>query len=1009
MMMSSLFRKALPVLAAVAVLAGAAVTPLVAQTTGTVRGKVVESKTLRPLSGAQVLVEGTGRGGLTNAAGEFVIPGVPAGQHTVQAQMIGFATAKVPVTVTAGQATQVTLQLSVTAIAMDEIVVTGTAGAVSKRTLGNAITKVDAAAVTAKTTINSVGELLQSKSPGLTLLPNAGTPGAASEMRIRGAASFGNNAPVVYVDGVRYNTANLGQFSPSGASHTGYSAQTTSALDMLNPNDIESIEVIKGPAAATLYGADAAAGVIQIITKKGKAGQQDLQWTGRYEYGQNEWALPIPANYTLCDAAKLADPATWPGCVGKPLNTVLSSNPLREDPHALRVGDVQRASLSVRGGGTGYSFYVSGDLDDEQGVFYNSHNVRRSLRGNFSVAPSDALDLQFTSSLINTNLQLPLADESAHSLLFSAFGGQPGKARPEGHEGWYGTNPEEANAYDNRTTADRLTLGATVNYRPFSWMRHRLTLGYDFTSSKARIVSPPGSYDARAVGHPEGVVAMRYPRNWMYTADYVGSADYQLSDNLSTVTSAGMQLNFSRYEMLYAYGYGMGSPDVTDIGTLTQRYGDDAFSEQKSLGYYVQEQVGWKDRLFVTGALRADDNSAFGKGFDLIIYPKASLSWMLSEEPALRPYFEKARIDDFKLRTAWGQAGRAPDPFTADQTWTVSTAVVGDEVVSSVVTNSYGNVDLKPERGSEIEVGFEASLLGGRAGVDFTYYNKHMTDVILSTGIPASSGFTGSQYRNLGETRNTGVEMVLSATPVLTENFTWDANLTLATNSNKLISFGDPTYTVVVPWQPYATDARAQQQHRAGYPLAGYWGQLPLRNPDGTPKLNQAGTDVLLDTATYIGPSTPTREIGFSNTFTIFRNFRVYALFDYKGGFYNYSYYTLNRNGIRLNSEYTNNPANLNDPEYLVKRSVRAAHIHKADFIKLRDLSVTYNLPPEIAARLGGSAASLTLAGHNLAMWTDYPGLDPETNSYGNRPFARSEVYSVPMLRRLSMSLNFSF
>ncbi|HEX2094915.1 MAG TPA: TonB-dependent receptor, partial [Longimicrobiaceae bacterium] len=332
------------------------------------------------------------------------------------------------------------------------------------------------------------------------------------------------------------------------------------------------------------------------------------------------------------------------------------------------------------------------------------------------------------------------------------------------------------------------------------------------------------------------------------------------------------------------------------------------------------------------------------------------------------------------------------------------------------------NPDLVAERGAEYEIGFDAAAFDDRLGVEFTYYDKRMRDVIISTGAAGSTGFgntfygaTTSVLKNLGETHNSGVELGITATPVQTRRFAWDARVSLTTNDNELVSFGDARPREAVSGQSFAT----VQEHRAGYPLAGYWAQLPRRNPDGTPVLNSAGV-VQLDTATYIGPSAPTHEISFSNTFTFLRDFSVYVLLDHKGGHYIYNHKEFNRCGTATvaNCERINNPANANHPELPVWRQVRAAYIEKADFVKLRDLSLTYTVPTAWAQRFRATAASLTLAGRNLALWSDYSGIDPEVNGYGSggitgggiaRNFARADIFPVPMTRRVSVSLNLSF
>jgi TonB-linked SusC/RagA family outer membrane protein len=1013
------------VFAALAVMLGAS-TSLPAQATGTIRGTVVETGTRVPLAGAQITVAGTNRSAVTNNAGEYTLANVPAGRAQLRVTMLGHEPTSGSVTVAAGQTATQDFALAPSALALDAIVVTGTPGAVSRRTVGNAITKLDAAQITRQTNVTTVTELLQARAPGVQILTNSGVPGTAADIRIRGASSLIGNDPVIFVDGVRFSTESLGNFTPSGAGATGFSGQRTSAFDFINPEDIESIEVIKGPAAATLYGAEAASGVIQIITKKGARGeQQKVQWGLKLEQGRNQWGTDIPLNYTTCDAAKInersAGEPVWPGCQGVAPGTVITGQPLLDDPLALRDGNVQRASISARGGGDRYSFYFAGDRNGEEGVFRNSYNERNALRANFTINPSEQVSVQVNTAYAQGDLRLPVGDESAQGMLLSAFRGRPGRATVNPlNMGWATTRAEQANSYNNTTRSDRLTLGSTFNLNPVRWFRNRLTLGLDYTSSLAQILSPAGSTDAEFAGAEarQGLVAQRTPRNYVYTVDYAGNVEADITGNLQSTTSFGMQAVSKRFEQLFAQGTGFGAPDVTLIGNATTTIGSNSFSENKSLGFFVQEQLGWQNRLFVTAAVRADDNSAFGEAFNWIYYPKASLSWILSEEPMLEGLFNAARFTSFKFRTAYGHAGRAPEPFAANQTYTVDKAILGPGSVIPVLrARSLGNPNLVAERGEELEVGFDAGLLDDRAGVEFTYYNKRMSDVIIATGAPGSTGFGGSFYgftsgvlQNLGQTHNSGVELGINATPVDTRSFTWDSRISLTTNRNRLVSFGDTRRFEPVSGQSYG----AVQQHRAGYPLGGYWVRVPQRNEDGTPVLrtlaNGSQVAVLEDTVSYVGSPSPNREVSFSNTVTLFRNFRIYGLLDYKGGHYLYNYKEFARCNVisQLNCERINNPANANHPDRPLWQT-QANYIERADFVKLRDLSLTYLVPSTWARQLRTNEASITLAGHNLALWTDYTGMDPEVNGYGNRSFARADVYPVPMLRRVSMSLNLSF
>lgn len=248
--------------------------------TGSIRGQVVDAITLRAIGGAQVEIVDTRRGGLTNTSGQYLLLNVPVGEHELRVQFIGFATVTQSVTVVSGETAVVDFELAQAALQLDQIVVTGTAQETQARSVGNTVSTIDAADIVDIAPISTVQELLTARTPGLTLMKNSGQAGSSSKLRIRGAGSLAAGLqPVVYVDGIRMKSGT------QGGQDVGWGgAQGTDALDFLNPQDIESVETIKGPAASTLYGADAAGGVIQIITKKGRAGS-GLVWNASFETG----------------------------------------------------------------------------------------------------------------------------------------------------------------------------------------------------------------------------------------------------------------------------------------------------------------------------------------------------------------------------------------------------------------------------------------------------------------------------------------------------------------------------------------------------------------------------------------------------------------------------------------------------------------------------------------------------------------------------------------------------
>jgi TonB-linked SusC/RagA family outer membrane protein len=1013
-----------------------AVVPADEQQLGVVSGRVTDRATGLGVASAVLTLEGTRLGATADDSGRYRIANVPPATYMLGVRRIGYVGATQSVSVTADQTTVADFALEPSASTLDQIVVTGVPGSALKRTLGNSIATVDAAELTEKASNTSVTELLQAKMPGLTILPGGGSPGTGASIRIRGAGSLvASTAPVIYVDGVRIYTGAQGNFWNSWRSQrsgeNAYGAgQDGMALDMLKPEDIESIEMIKGPAAATLYGAEAANGVIQIITKKGERGEQRLRWSAKAATGATDWAVDRVTNYTTCTEAITAlrfgdGSPQFPGCQGQPVGTLLTSTSL-DLPGALRTGDAYSLGLSLRGGGTGHSFFAAVDRDEEQGVFHNSSNARTSARANFSLYPRDDLDLNVSVGYTHTNTRFPINDDG-FGLIQAAVLYRPGyqvnTAQPGSRDGFFGGGPDAIYLWDNRLRANRMTLGATVNYAPISWLRNRLTIGLDQTSRTADKFLPPGSI----WGGDRGLAERGAPENSLYTFDYAGTISTSLTPRLSSALSLGAQYTANHYRNTIARGTGfaVGSTRQVALAAATESFTE--LTDQKSLGLYVQEQLGWNDRLYVTGAVRVDNNSVFGDEIKRLYYPKLSVAYVISEEPFFAQRFEW--MDQLKLRAAWGQAGNAPSPFAGDRSYTSGPTVdENGNKVPALRTNAYGNPEIKPERGSEIEVGFDASMFSNRIGVELTYYNKTTKDALMQVPAPPSSGFVGFVLENLGEINNQGVEIGLTATPIDRANITWDTRLGFSTNSNELVSFGHDRPPIMLSL--YGT----VQRHQEGYPLGGYWGNFPKRNPDGTLERTALGS-LVADTQVFIGPSTPTREFSFSNTVTILRNLRLYALIDYKGGHYLYNVKDNFRCwGQPVASSWNRDPAlnmpgqcwDVNDPgrseEYKEIRQQDPAinngiFIQRADFIKLRDVSLSYVLPSSWTRRLGTDQATLTIAAHNLGfLWKPhYTGPDPEVNFTGvNDPggqfaYIRVDSWTAPMTRRLTASLTVEF
>ena len=1019
-MKRSIVRNAATGLGGVFALFALVVAPLAAQATGSIRATVTDAVTARPLNGAQVAVTGTGLGGLANANGQVLILNVPVGTQTVTATLLGYRTVEQTVNVTSGQVASLTIEMSQAALELDELVVTGTAQGTQRRALGNAVSTFNAEEVTNVMPVMDAQQLLQARTPGLTLLSDGGAAGDGSAIRLRGSGSLNASfEPIVFVDGVRI-LSGTNSFDDQCGSVT----HCTDALDFINPQDIESIEVIKGPAAATLYGAQAAAGVIQIVTKKGRAGN-GIQWSAGFDAGTSEWAEQRPITYWQCSESNVNPSSSYTGCHGLTPGTVLEFDPLEANPYALRGGDcpanptypiglgeeygaipcdtngagMYNFNISARGGGQLFNFFVSAETGDEQGVYHNNFSRRNSGRANFGFTPNDKLNFNVNLGYARNHVRMPLSNNSSNSILRNGMRGRA-NALWQFEEGYRNYSPVLSNEWDTQTRTERYTLGATVNYQPWSWFTNRLILGLDNANRDVRDFTSPESRTAAISGVPRGIgfIDITTPTSHIWTLDYAGTIDTDISENLNSQFSAGVQLTRSTYESFGATGEGLVSGQLNLVGSAAVTFGDQNYQEQTALGLCVQEQIGWKNRLFGTVALRVDDNSAFGRDFSLVTYPKVQASYVISEED----FFDVGFVDQLKLRGAWGQAGNPPQPFVADRTYGPAVAIDDGSPVNILRPASYGNPDLKAETGSELELGFDASLWEGRLGVEFTYYNQTTKDALIAVPAPPSSGFSGNYFTNVGEIANSGVELLVTASPIYRRNFQWDATVALSTNSNELVTWGDAPLEEI-SFGSFAT----VQKHIPGYPLGGFWGTDVVRDGSGNPILDEDGDVTLEDEATYIGPSLPTREIGFTNTFTLFNSFRIFSNFDYKGGNYQWCAICSVRSRIDQNTLLINDP-NSDPTEVAVARSLQTTRwIQQADFIKLRELSLSYTLPGSLVGRIGMSNATVTVSGRNLWMWTKYK-FDEQDGLGSPADYNRTDYASIPMLRQFAVGFRVS-
>lgn len=897
-----------------------------AQATGTVRGTVTHTQSQTPVPNAQVFIAGTKLGAQTSAEGTYQISGVPAGAQVVRVRMIGFLPFERPVTVTAGGSVVADLAITPSAVSLDELVVTGTAGQARRREVGNAIASVKLdEAPEART---SVSNLLAGRVAGVSVLNSAGVIGAGSSIRLRGNTSVSlSNQPLIYIDGVRVRSDEYPKNVPPVGSNLRSSHVNGSPLDDINPDDIERVEILKGAAAATLYGTEAAAGVVQIFTKKGSTGK--AEWTAQTRQGFSK---------------------------ERPFGTEAVPY-LFMDPW-LRTGGMHNYSGSVAGGATSLRYFTSGSFDANKGVLPNDEQKKYVIRGNFNFAPNPKLNIEWTTGYTNDNLQQTPAGNNAHGLTLNAF------RRQFNYFGSANVDTiSQVLQFHLNSYIDRFTLGTTATFTPFANFTHRLTVGTDRAEVENRQYRPFGF-----PGAAQGIISDDRWVNRIINLDYVGNWDWNVKSSLKSTFSWGGQSAQSDVQQIQAYSENFPGPFDPTVSLGSARQG---FEPQRTrvvnAGFFLQELLGFHDKYFLTFGLRVDGNSAFGSDFGLQKYPKVSASYVLSDEGFWNPKF-----GTLKLRAAYGEAGRAPGAFDAVRTW--DPAGWGGQ--SAVRPLNLGSPTLGPERTKEIETGFDGTAFDGRLSYDFTYFNARTVDALLRIRRPPSEGNWNDQLENVGTLQKHGIEATVNGTLLQTRPLTWTAGITVATNRSEAVDIGGVS-AFPMTGNGYGYIAKGQ-------PVPVIRAKL-IRNPDAIRPV--AGTDTVSNY--YFGPAQPTRIINLNTAFTIWKGIELSARGEYQGGHYldeDASFQALSRavEWPTCQGAYDKIKANqssqltVREQLWCVQKNVRQdMFIYPADFFKLRDISVRVPLGRRIP---GTQSAQLVVSAGNWYTWKrkEFPVFDPE-------------------------------
>jgi len=936
------------------------------------------------LPGASVVIKGTTNGVITDVDGNFTMDADEGAILVVS--FIGYASKEI--TVAGSDSIEVSLKEDISSL--QEVVVTAT-GIRRKVEMGNSITRLDTEEDVKIRPISNVSDLLQGQASGVQIFSSGGSVGMGSKIRIRGSNSASlSNEPVIYVDGVLINNQpNSISFQTGG--------QSPSRFNDINPEDIESIEVIKGPSAATLYGSIASNGVIRITTKKGTQGK--AKWNAYAETGWVEDVGVYPENYQAFDAG--GNPGfNFEAAEGTFVHAnVEQYQPLNDDSASpFRKGQLSGFGTSVSGGNEALTYYISGNLTDNEGVLPVNNIRRMNLRANLGAKLSDNLMANFTSGYTNSNLELPLNDNYSLALMGQ---GLNGTSDSEVNGGWGEFTPDELFTIETRQKINRYTTGLNLEWTRIENLTVRLAGGLDYTNRWDLNYFPTG-LAPDFLDYDQGARFSNRFNEFVYTLDAVATYKNSLSSSIDLRSSVGFQYLHNLTEGTLSTGLQIVAGS-SSIAGAAQTFSTEQTFEQVTTGVFIEEQVSFNDKLFITGALRSDRGSAFGASLNSVVYPKLSASWLVSDESFFSGISDSF-MSSLRVRAAWGASGVQPGTNDALRFFTpIAATVDGGQDVTGVTFGSIGNVDLQPERSRELEFGFDGIFASNKVSLEFTYFSKETSDALVLRQLPLSLGVGSGRFENLGSVKNTGVEISLDAKIVDGAKTDFSIGLVGAFLDNELIELGDGVEPVIF----------GQQRHVEGYPLGGYWDETYTfsdANGDGfiAESEVQVGTE-----AKYLGSPFATTDLSFVPTVSFFDGMlSVRALVNYRGGQKLYNNTGSWRNG-------NNNTQELNDPDASLEGQARAVaakfgntfagYIEDASFTRLREVSVTYNFPDGIADRINASRMSVTLSGQNLGVWTNYSGLDPEISSVGQDNFTTEEFLSQPPVRMWKARLNITF
>lgn len=953
------------------------------------------------LIGVNIFVEGTTIGTVTDIDGSFSLD-VPQENAALQFSYLGYETQSA---IVSSDSNMINISLSESSSTLDEVVITGLATTVKRKNLANSVARVNAKDLTGVTPQATLDGALYGKFKGAEIRANSGAPGGGIAFKLRGVTSInGSSQPLIIVDGIYLDNSSIPGglnivSAAAGGGSTSNQDNPSNRLADLNPDDIASVEILKGASAAAIYGSRASGGVVIITTKRGDGGKTNInisqsigQASQLNKLGVRQWTEESVLASNFADDVDLFRAAQSAGTIQNYEDLLYGNNAL-----------LSTTNISATGGDEKTQFYTGGSYKNDEGIVNNTGYKKASVRLNLDHKISDIFDVAVSTNYIWSSADRGFFNnDNSGTTMGVSFTSTPAWAQLlPNSAGVFPSNPyapsnflETAADVTNNETVNRFLGGGTLTAKIFqkenSTLKAIVRGGVDFYNLNTTALFPNTLQFQRDGAGLNGVSVQGFTRNLNTNISAFLVHNLYLDNELSFATSVGVtQEDFNRNTILGEASDLIGSQ--TNLDQAGSRNVTQLRLIQQDKGFFVQEEINFKDLVIATIGLRADKSSNNGDVNKLFYYPKGNIAFNIH---SLGSWNNESPITQLKIRAAYGESGNFAN-FGSKFTTLTSTIVDGRAGVFT--PGLLGNATVGPERQKEIEFGVDVEV-NRRFSLDATYYIKSVEDLLLNAQIPTSSGFS-SQVTNAAQLQNKGIEIGLNLGIVNSRDFNWGTRLSFWKNTAEVTELLVPDFTT-----GGFADFLGNFLIKEGFSPTTIIGV----GPDPTVGLNGGEPSLQV-----FGNSEPDFQLSWSNNIS-YKNFDISFLWHLKSGGSNINLSTLLfdlNNTTHDFDDMTLDPEGaMNNGDFrLANLGVNTdPYIEDAGYLRLREVGVYYTLPESFLSGVG--KYTIGFSGNNLINIFDYNSYDPEVSNFGGNGLSTGvEVTPFPSSKRFDFHIKASF